>query len=222
MKIFLDTAFVEEIREAADWGVLDGVTTNPSLMAKAGADYGDTVREICSIVSGPVSVEVGALDAKGMIDEGRSIAKAADNVVVKIPTTVEGLKAIRTLTSEDIKVNATLCFSSNQALLVAKAGATYVSPFIGRLDDAGQSGMDLIRELVTIFSNYGVTTEILAASIRHTQHVIEAAMAGADIATMPFGVLQKMIRHPLTDRGLETFTEDYRKVKAGKPQETTA
>ncbi len=222
MKIFLDTAEVEEIREAAGWGILDGVTTNPSLMAKAGADYDETMKEICSIVSGPVSVEVGALDSEGMISEGRKHAKIAENVVVKIPTTLEGLKAIKILRAEDIRINATLCFSSNQALLVAKAGANFVSPFIGRLDDAGQTGMDLIREMVTIFSNYGIATEILAASIRHPQHVVEAALAGADIVTLPIKVLQLMIRHPLTDKGIEAFTRDYQKVLGIAKEEAPA
>ncbi len=214
MKFFIDTAEVSEIREAEDLGILDGVTTNPSLVSKAGKPFKDTIMEILSIVDGPVSVEVVALEKEGMLKEGREFAKWHKNVVVKLPTTREGVKACKTLSDEGIKVNMTLCFSPNQALLVAKAGATYVSPFVGRLDDISQNGMDLVRQIVEIYEIYGYETEVLAASIRHPMHVVEAALAGAHVCTMPWKVLDMMFQHPLTDKGLQAFLKDWEKVKA--------
>jgi transaldolase len=213
MKFFVDTADVAEIRELAATGLLDGVTTNPSLVAKAGRDFKTIIREICDIVPGPVSAEVAALDADGMIAEGRTLAKIADNVTVKVPLTMDGLKACRVLTGEGTMVNVTLCFSATQALLAAKAGATFISPFIGRLDDIGLDGMELIREIRTIYDNYpGLGTEILAASIRTVNHVKDAAMIGADVATIPPAILKALIRHPLTDKGIETFLADWKKT----------
>jgi transaldolase len=213
MKFFVDTADVAEIKELAASGLLDGVTTNPSLVAKAKRDFRDIIAEICAVVPGPVSAEVAALDAEGMVREGRALAKIASNVTVKVPLTWAGLKACRTLTGEGTMVNVTLCFSANQALLAAKAGATFVSPFIGRLDDIGLDGMALIGEIRTIYDNYpALTTEILAASIRHGGHVKQAAMAGADVATVPPAVLRSLITHPLTDRGLELFLADWKKT----------
>jgi transaldolase len=210
MKIFLDTANVKEIREAHSWGILDGVTTNPTLVAKEGRDFHEAVREICAVVApGPVSAEVTGLEAAAMIREGRELAKLASNVVVKVPITKDGLKAIKALSSEGIRINTTLVFSPPQALLAAKAGAAYVSPFLGRLDDIGHIGMDLVRQIRTIFDNYGMTCEILAASIRNPVHVIEAAEAGADVATMPFGVLEGLLKHPLTDIGIQRFLKDW-------------
>jgi transaldolase len=214
MKIFLDTASIKEVREAASWGILDGVTTNPSLVAKEGKDFYDVVREICSIVKGPVSAEVVSLTADEMIAEGRDIMRriGAPNVVIKIPILREGLRAIKTLSSEGIRINTTLIFSASQALLAAKAGASFVSPFIGRLDDVGHVGMDIVREIRTIFDNYEFSCEILAASIRNPLHVIDAARIGADIATMPFAVLESLLKHPLTDVGLQKFLKDWEKV----------
>jgi transaldolase len=213
MKFFIDTANVKEIREAQDMGILDGVTTNPSLVAKEGKPFKDTVLEICGIVDGPVSVEVVATEMAGMLDEAAEFATWHKNVVIKLPTTREGLKACKRLSSEGVKTNLTLCFSANQALLVAKAGATYVSPFVGRLDDISHVGMDLVRQILQIYRNYGYHTEVLAASLRHPLHVLDAALAGAHVGTMPFKVLELMFRHPLTDRGLEQFLKDWEKVK---------
>jgi len=215
MKFFIDTANLDEIRQAAAMGVLDGVTTNPTLLSKEKGSYKEILSGICKVVLGSVSAEVVALDAPGMVREGKELAKIADNITVKIPTIPEGLKAIKSLTSEGISVNATLIFSPMQGLLVAKAGATYASPFVGRLDDISQVGMDLIRQLVTIYGNYGYETEILVASVRSTQHVIEAALLGAHVCTMPFKVLEQLIKHPLTDIGLKQFLADWEKVNKG-------
>ena len=214
MKLFIDTAKVEDIRKANDMGVISGVTTNPSLIAKEGRDFNEVIREITTIVDGPISGEVKAttVDAEGMIKEGREIAAIHPNMVVKIPMTVEGLKAVKVLSAEGIKTNVTLIFTANQALLAAEAGATYVSPFLGRLDDINQSGVDLIEEIVTIFDNYGYDTEIIAASIRNPVHVTECALAGADIATVPYSVIEQMTKHPLTDHGIERFQKDYKAV----------
>jgi transaldolase len=214
MKIFIDTANLKEIREAQAMGILDGVTTNPSLISKESfSDYREGLKEICKIVAGPVSAEVVGTRFEEMVEEGRSLAKIADNIVVKVPINLEGLKVIKKLSSEGIRINVTLIFSPTQALLSAKAGAAFVSPFIGRLDDIAIEGMDLIHQLVTIFDNYDLETEILAASIRHPVHVVQAAIAGADIATMPFNVLDKLLNHPLTDLGAEKFRKDWEKVK---------
>ncbi len=214
MKLFIDTANVKEIRRINDLGILDGVTTNPSLIAKEGREFMEVVREITGIVPGPVSVEVTATDAEGMVAEGRTYARVAKNVVVKIPMGPEGLKATKKLAAEKIPVNMTLIFSANQALLAAKAGARYVSPFIGRLDDIGNSGMACLAEILAVLRNYGFACEVIAASIRHPMHVIEAAKLGSHIATVPFDVLEKMMRHPLTDSGIERFLRDWEKVKA--------
>ena len=214
MKFFVDTANVNEIREAESLGILDGVTTNPSLIAKENKPFKDTILQICEIVNGPVSVEVTALDARGMCTQGREYATWHKNVVVKLPTTRDGVKACKCLTGDGIKVNMTLCFSPNQALIVAKAGATYVSPFVGRLDDISQFGMEVIQQIVQIYDNYGYETQVLAASIRHPVHVIEAALAGAHVATIPWKVLDQMFNHPLTDKGLAAFMKDWEKVKA--------
>ncbi len=214
MKFFVDTADVAEIRELAATGLLDGVTTNPSLVAKTGRDFKKTIEEICALVPGPVSAEVTALDADGMIREGRLLAKIAKNVTVKVPLTMDGLKACRTLTSEGTLVNVTLCFSATQALLAAKAGATFVSPFVGRLDDIGLDGMQLIREIRQIYDNYpALSTEILVASIRSINHVRDAAIIGADVATIPPSVLKSLVKHPLTDKGIEMFMADWAKTK---------
>ena len=213
MKFFVDTADVAEIRELAATGFLDGVTTNPSLIAKSGRDFKSVIAEICELVEGPVSAEVTALDATGMIAEGHALAKIAKNVTVKVPLTWEGLKACRALTGEGTMVNVTLCFSANQALMAAKAGATFVSPFIGRLDDIGLDGMELIREIRTIYDNYiGLSTDILAASIRTVNHVKEAALIGADVATVPPAILKALLNHPLTDKGVEMFLADWKKT----------
>ncbi len=211
MKIFLDTANIAHIKEAASWGVLSGVTTNPTLIAKEGGDFHRLVREICRIVDGEISAEVVAADYEGMVAEGEKIAKLHKNIVVKIPLTKDGLKAIKHLSSKGIKVNCTLIFSANQALLAALAGAYIVSPFVGRLDDIGHDGMQVVRDMVEIFRLHGIKTKVLAASIRHPLHVLEAAKAGAHIASMPFGVLEKMVKHPLTDKGLAAFIEDAKK-----------
>ena len=212
MKFFTDTAVIDDIRELNDYGLLDGVTTNPSLIAKSGRDFNEVVSEICALVEGPVSAEVAATDYDGMMAEGRVLAGLADNVVVKLPLTLEGLKACRQFTGEGIRTNVTLCFSANQALLAAKAGATFVSPFLGRLDDIHIDGMALIGEIRTIYDNYGFGTEVLAASIRSANHVKEAALAGADVATIPPAVIKGLANHVLTDRGLEQFVEDWRKT----------
>ncbi len=212
MKFFIDTADVNEIREAESLGILDGVTTNPTLVSKTGRPFKETIEEICSIVKGPVSAEVVSVDTDGIIKEGRELAKIADNIVVKVPLIKDGLKAVKALTSEGIKVNVTLCFSSNQALLAAKAGGTYISPFVGRLDDKGHTGMEVIDEIRTIYDNYGFETEIIVASIRNPLHVRDAALMGADIATIPFAVFNNIVKHPLTDEGLKQFLADWEKV----------
>lgn len=214
MKFFIDTANVDDIRKANDMGVICGVTTNPSLIAKEGRDFNEVIREITSIVDGPISGEVKAttVTAEGMIAEGREIAAIHPNMIVKIPMTVEGLKAVKVLSAEGIRTNVTLIFSANQALLAARAGATYVSPFLGRLDDISSPGIELIEHIVQIFRNYDINTEIIAASIRNTVHVTECALAGADIATVPYAVIEQMTKHPLTDQGIVKFQEDYIKV----------
>jgi transaldolase len=213
MKFFVDTADVTEIRDLADTGLLDGVTTNPSLVAKSGRDFIDVLKEICSIVEGPVSAEVTATDASAMIAEGTKLAKVAPNVAVKVPLTWDGLKACRAISQAGTKVNVTLCFSANQALLAAKAGASYISPFVGRLDDIGHDGMELIAEIKTIYDNYpALDTEILVASIRSPMHVKQAAMIGADVATVPPDVLRKLAGHTLTDKGLDAFLADWQKT----------
>jgi transaldolase len=216
MKFFVDTADVTEIKELAATGLVDGVTTNPSLVAKAGGDFKEIIAEICAVVPGPVSAEVAATDLAGMLKEGRTLARIAGNVTVKVPLTWDGLKACRALTGDGIMVNVTLCFSANQALLAAKAGATFVSPFVGRLDDAGQDGMELVREIRAVYDNYAdLKTLILAASIRNVTHVKQAAMIGADVATLPPAVLRALVNHPLTDKGLELFLKDWRKTGQG-------
>ncbi|WP_163329347.1 fructose-6-phosphate aldolase [Desulfurobacterium thermolithotrophum] len=212
MKFFIDTADINEIKAAMEMGMVDGVTTNPTLISKTGRPFLEVAKEIVETVPGPVSLEVVSLDAQGMIKEARQLAKFGDNVVIKIPMTTEGLKAVKTLSKEGIKTNVTLVFSPLQALLAAKAGATYVSPFVGRLDDIGHDGMELISQIVQIYDNYGFDTEIIVASIRHPQHVLQAALLGADIATIPFKVIKQLAKHPLTDIGLERFLEDWAKV----------
>ena len=212
MKIFLDTANIDEVREAASWGVLDGVTTNPTLVAKTGRKFAEVIQDMIALVDGPISLEVTSEDAESMVRDGEKLAKLHKNVVVKIQMTTEGLKAIKALSAKGIRVNTTLIFSANQALLAAKAGAKYVSPFIGRLDDIGQDGMQVIREIVPIFRNYEIDCEVLVASVRHPIHVIEAAKIGADIVTLPFEVLKKMTQHSLTDVGLKRFLDDWKKV----------
>ncbi|HCS11412.1 MAG TPA: fructose-6-phosphate aldolase, partial [Clostridiales bacterium] len=209
MKLFIDTANVEEIRKANDMGVICGVTTNPSLIAKEGRIFEDVVREITGIVDGPISAEVISLDSEGMIKEAVELTKIHKNIIVKIPMTVEGLKAVKVLSKEKIKTNVTLIFSAGQALLAAKAGATYVSPFVGRLDDIGNDGMNIIKEIVDIFWNYEIDTEIIAASIRHPMHVIEAAKLGCHIATVPYKVIMQLTKHPLTDKGIDQFLKDW-------------
>ncbi len=213
MRIFLDTANTDQIRQAAKLGVISGVTTNPSLVSKEGlGDYKAVVQEICSIIPGPVSAEVLAEEAQAMIEQGRDISTWAPNVVIKIPVTADGLEAISILARENIKINMTLCFSLNQAVLGALAGATYVSPFVGRLDDIGQNGMELVRDIVAVFDSYKFSTEVIAASIRHPEHCVAAARAGADITTLPYPVLMQMIKHPLTDIGIARFLSDWRRV----------
>lgn len=212
MRIFIDTANLDHIREVNSWGILDGVTTNPSLIAKEGCAFEDRVNEICAIVDGPISAEAVSMDADGMVREARKLSKIHENVVVKIPMTAEGLKAVKVLSAEGVNTNVTLVFSPNQALLAAKAGATYVSPFIGRLDDISHTGMDLVRDIVEIFTIYGYETQVIAASIRHPVHVTEAALAGAHVATVPYDVLKKMLRHNLTDEGIKKFLADWEKV----------
>jgi transaldolase len=212
MKFFIDTANLAEIKEANEMGLIDGVTTNPSLIAKEGdVDFKEHIGKICAMVKGDISAEVVSLDAEGMLKEGREYAKIADNVVIKCPLTLEGLKATRTFTSEGIKTNVTLCFSAAQAILAAKAGATYISPFIGRLDDIGQNGMQLISDIVQIYENYDYATQVLAASIRHPMHIVDAALVGADVCTIPFKTLAQLVKHPLTDKGLDSFLSDWKK-----------
>ena len=213
MKIFLDTANVSELREGVAMGLVDGCTTNPSLIAKEKRPFRPLVEEICSIVSGDVSLEVVATDVEGMVKEGKELAQVAPNVVVKCPLTRDGLKAVRRLGGEGIRGNQTLCFSASQAVLSAKAGATYISPFLGRLDDISAVGMDLIRDICQIYRNYGFTTQVLAASIRNPLHVVDAAKAGAHVATMPFNVLDMLIKHPLTDAGVDKFLQDWEEVR---------
>ncbi|OGD26135.1 MAG: fructose-6-phosphate aldolase [Candidatus Aminicenantes bacterium RBG_19FT_COMBO_65_30] len=213
MKLFLDSANLEEIREVASWGVLDGVTTNPSLCSKETVTFEDNIRAICAVCPGPVSAECVSLRAADIVVEARALAGIAPNIAVKIPVCLEGLKATKTLHGEGIAVNMTLVFSSGQALLAAKAGARFVSPFIGRLDDVSEDGMALIEEIVQIFENFRFETEVIVASVRHPRHVIEAALLGADIATVPYGVMEKLVKHPLTDIGIERFLADWRKVK---------
>lgn len=212
MKFFVDTADTNEIRELASFGLIDGVTTNPSLIVKSGRDFKEVIAEICELTDGPVSAEVTALEADAMIKEGKELAKIADNVCIKLPLTIDGLKACKALTDEGHKVNVTLCFSANQALLAAKAGATFISPFIGRLDDINIDGMELIEDIRIIYDNYGFETEILAASIRTPNHVKQSAMAGADVATIPPAVIKGLAKHPLTDKGLEAFLADWAKT----------
>lgn len=211
MKFFIDTANVEEIREAKNMGMADGVTTNPSLIAKEGRDFKEIIAEICEVVDGPISAEVIALDAEGMISEARELAKIHKNIVVKIPMTIDGMKAVRTLSDEGIGTNVTLVFSPLQALMAAKAGATYVSPFVGRLDDLSQDGMNLVEQILTMYTNYGFETEVIVASVRHPLHVLSAGMMGAHIATIPFKVLDKLAAHPMTDKGIEAFLADWNK-----------
>jgi transaldolase len=213
MKLFLDSANLEEIREVAGWGVLDGVTTNPSLCSKETVSFEDNIRKICALTPGPVSAECVSLTADEIVPEARSLARIAPNIAVKIPVGLEGLKATKALRAEGIAVNMTLVFSTGQALLAAKAGARFVSPFIGRLDDIAEDGMALIEEIVQVFENYRFETEVIVASVRHPRHVIDAALLGADIATVPYGVMAKLVRHPLTDIGVERFLADWRKVK---------
>lgn len=212
MMIFIDTANVNEIKEALSWGAVDGVTTNPTLIAKENKPAKDLLKEICSVIAGPVSAEVISQDMQGMVEEARILSKIAKNIVIKIPLVKEGLKAVRILSQEDIKTNVTLCFSPSQALLTAKAGADYVSPFIGRLDDISQVGMDLIRQIKKIYSNYDFKTKIIVASVRNPLHVVDAALIGADIATVPFAVIEQLVKHPLTDIGIKRFLEDYKKI----------
>lgn len=212
MKFFIDTANLDEIREANELGMIDGVTTNPTLVAKEGdIDFKEHIAKICSMVKGDVSAEVTALDTEGMLREGRELAKIAPNVVVKCPLTLDGLKATRIFAAEGTKVNVTLCFSAAQAILAAKAGAAYISPFIGRLDDVATNGIQLIQDIVQIYGNYGYKTEVLAASIRHPMHIVDCALVGADVATIPFKVITQLVKHPLTDKGLEAFLNDWKK-----------
>lgn len=213
MKFFIDTANIDEIKKAVAMGMVDGVTTNPSLIAREGRDFHEVITEICGIVSGPVSAEVVSLDAEGMLREGRELAKIAENIVIKVPMTTDGLIAAKTFSGEEIKTNVTLVFSAAQALLAAKAGATFISPFVGRLDDIGLNGMDLISDIMTILDNYGFASEVIVASIRHPMHVVDSALIGADIATIPFKVISQLAKHPLTDIGIEQFLADWQKRK---------
>ncbi|BBM68652.1 fructose-6-phosphate aldolase [Rhodothermus marinus] len=223
MKFFLDTADLDEIREAASLGILDGVTTNPTLIRKAGArDFHEHIYQICELVEGDVSAEVTATDYEGMLREARELARIHERVVVKIPLIAEGIRAIKTLTEEGIRTNCTLCFSPTQALVAAKAGATYISPFAGRLDDVSSDGMHVIEQVVKIYRNYGFKTQVLAASLRHPMHVLEAALMGADVATMPFGVMMQLLKHPLTDVGLERFLKDWEAYLQAKQGVQTA
>lgn len=213
MKFFIDTANLKEIKEANELGLIDGVTTNPSLVAKEGkVDFKKHLAKICEMVEGDISAEVTSLDVDGMLKEGREFAKIAPNIVVKCPLTLEGLKATRILREEGTKVNVTLCFSAAQALLAAKAGASYISPFVGRLDDIGQNGMSLIADIVQIYDNYNYDTEVLVASVRHPMHIVESALLGAHVATLPFKVIQQLVKHPLTDKGLDSFLSDWKKI----------
>jgi len=211
MKFFIDTANIDEIKKANELGMVDGVTTNPSLVAKEGREFKGLIKEICDIVDGPVSAEVVSLDAEGMVKEARELANLADNIVVKIPMLEEGLKAVKTLAQEEINTNVTLCFSPIQALMAAKAGAAYISPFVGRLDDISQIGMELVEQIITIYDNYGFETEVIVASVRNPTHVLDAALMGADIATIPFKIIQQLTKHPLTDIGVEKFLADWKK-----------
>ena len=213
MKFFIDTANINEIREAASMGMVDGVTTNPSLIAKEGREFKDIIREICSVVDGPISAEVISLETAGMVSEARDLMKIHKNIVIKIPMTIDGLKATRILADEGIKTNVTLVFSPLQALMAAKAGASYVSPFVGRLDDLSQDGLVLVEQIVTIFDNYGFGTEVIVASVRNPLHVLDSALMGADIATIPFDVLKKLASHPMTDKGIKAFMDDWNKAK---------
>lgn len=212
MKFFIDTANIEQIKEAASYGLLDGVTTNPSLVVKEGKDFKELLVEICRLVDGPISAEVVSTDYEGMMKEARELKKIHRNIVIKVPLIKEGIKAVKSLTEEDIKTNVTLCFSPSQALLAAKAGATYISPFVGRLDDISHNGMDLIKQIVQIYKNYNYKTEVLVASVRHPLHLVDAALMGAHVATMPFDVIEKLFKHPLTDLGLEKFLSDWKKL----------
>lgn len=212
MQFFLDTGDIDEIRKGAEWGLIDGVTTNPSLIAKTGRPQVDVIRDICALIDGPISAEVISTDREGMLREGAALAEMHENVVIKLPLTEAGISACKWFSENDVMTNVTLCFSANQALLAAKNGATYISPFIGRLDDIGQDGMELIREIRAVYDNYGFATQILAASIRHTMHVHHCALAGADVATMPYGVVKAMFNHPLTTAGLEKFLADHAKA----------
>jgi len=216
LKIFLDTANIEQIKEANSWGILDGVTTNPTLMAKEGMEFEEIVKEVCEIVDGPISAEAISTKCDDIVSEARTLSKMHKNVVVKIPMTIDGLKAVKKLSAEGVRTNMTLVFSPNQALLAAKAGATYISPFIGRLDDIGHEGMELVEQILTVLRNYDFSSQIIVASIRHPVHVVQAALLGADIATVPFEVLKKMTRHSLTDVGIERFLHDYEKIPKRK------
>jgi transaldolase len=213
MKFFIDTANINEIKEAASMGMVDGVTTNPSLIAKEGRDFKEIIKDICAIVDGPISAEVISLDTEGMVREARELVKIHKNIVIKVPMTIDGLKATRMLTDEGIKTNVTLIFSPLQALMAAKAGATYVSPFVGRLDDLAQDGLVLVEQIVTMFDNYGYTTEVIVASVRNPLHVLDSALMGADIATIPFDVLKKLASHPMTDKGIKAFMDDWNKAQ---------
>lgn len=213
MKFFIDTANIEDIKKGVEMGMVDGVTTNPSLVAKEDKPFEEILKEICEVVDGPVSAEVVSLDAEGMVEEARELAKISDKIVIKVPMTVEGLKATKRLSDENIKTNVTLVFSSAQALLAAKAGATFISPFVGRLDDISQQGMDLIADIMTILQNYGYESEVIVASVRNPLHVMDAALIGADIATIPYKVIEQLAKHPLTDRGMEQFLADWEKRK---------
>lgn len=213
MKFFIDTANIDEIKDVNSWGIIDGVTTNPSLIAKEGRNFEEVVKEITGIVDGPISAEVVSLEAEGMLDEGRELAKIHENIVIKVPMTKEGLKAVKQFSEENIKTNVTLVFSASQALMAAKAGATYVSPFLGRLDDISSNGIKLIEDISNIFAIYDIDTEIIAASIRHPMHLVDCALTGADIATIPYKVFNQMLKHPLTDSGIESFLKDWETVK---------
>lgn len=213
MKFFIDTANLSEIKEAVSLGIIDGCTTNPTLLSKEKGTYREILAEICSIVEGPVSAEVVSMEAGGMVKEGKELCKIADNIIIKVPCIREGIKAIGMFRKEGIQTNATLCFSANQALVVAKAGATYVSPFVGRVDDVGNVGMDIVRDIVQIYRNFSFTTQVIVSSVRHPQHVYESALIGADVATIPFKVLEQLIKHPLTDAGIKSFLADWEKVQ---------
>jgi len=213
MKFFIDTANIFEIKQAVEMGMVDGVTTNPSLIAKEGRKFEDILKDICKMVDGPVSAEVISLDVKGMVSEGKKLAKLSDNIVIKVPMTIDGLKAVKQFAAVGIRTNVTLVFSASQALLAAKAGAAFISPFVGRLDDVSENGMDLISNIMTILDNYGFASEVIVASIRHPMHVVESALIGADIATIPFKVIEQLAKHPLTDIGMEKFLADWQKRK---------